>query len=55
MDNRKNRYGTGGYKGNDAKTKSAPLVGGPKDSGQAYNKVPKTDKGNTYTTKNTEG
>ena len=55
MDQRKKRYGTGGHNGNDAKTKAAPLVGGPKDSGQGYNKVPKSDKGDTYSTKKTEG
>ena len=54
-DSRKKRYGTGTATPGDAQTKAAPRVGSGSGEGQAYNKVPKSDSGNTYTTKGAKG
>ena len=55
MESRKNRYGTGGATPGDKQTKSAPRVGSGTGDSQSNNKVPKSDSGNTYTTKGARG
>ncbi len=55
MESRKKRYGTGTATPGDKETKAAPRVGSGSGDGQAYNKVPKSDAGNTYTNSKSEG
>lgn len=55
MESRKKRYGTGGATPGNAETKSGKRVGSGTGDSQSNNKVPKSDSGNTYTTKGTMG
>ncbi len=55
MESRKKRYGTGTATPGDAQTKAAPRVGSGTGDSQSNNKVPKSDAGNTYTTKGAKG
>lgn len=55
METRKKRYGTGGATPGNRETKSGKRVGSGTGDSQSNNKVPRSDSGNTYTTKYTEG